>query len=299
MSRAIPARLNLCLLLGCSLAAAGLLWAASHASSWWLRVLAALAFSYCNHTLYALLHEAVHSALHPWTRVNAWGGRLAAAFFPTTFALQKAFHLNHHRNNRGPSEQWDYLRPGDNRWLKLAQWYAILTGIYWLFIPLGGLLFLVAPGLLRSKLLSDSQVARQTAADSYGEAIRSLGTWARLEVLGTLAFQVALFVGLDLQWSGWALCYGAFAINWGSLQYADHAFSPLDVREGAWNLRTHPLVQRMLLNYPLHKAHHRHPNLSWIHLPDCVDPDEPQPGYFEQWLRMWRGPQPLPPEECS
>lgn len=297
MTRAIPARLNLCLLFACSLAAAGLLCYASHATSWPGLALAALAFSYCNHTLYALLHEAVHSALHPNARVNAWGGRLAAAFFPTAFRLQKAFHLNHHRNNRGPSEQWDYIRPGDNRWLKLAQWYAILTGLYWLFIPAGALLFLVFPSLLRSRFLTESASARQTAADSYSEAIQNLGLGARLEVLGTLAFQVALFWLLDLNWSGWLLCYAAFAVNWGSLQYADHAFSPLDVREGAWNLRTHPWVRRLLLNYPLHKAHHRHPNLSWIHLPDCVDPNEPQPSYLEQWLKMWRGPQPMPREE--
>ena len=32
-------------------------------------------------------------------------------------------------------------------------------------------------------------------------------------------------------------------MNWSALQYADHAWSPLDVRDGAWDLRINPLVR--------------------------------------------------------
>lgn len=293
--RAIPNSLNLLLLATASGFACCWLWAASH-SQGPVVLLFALLFSYTNHTMYALLHEAVHGAFHSTRWVNDWAGRWAAAFFPTSYRLQRAFHLTHHRFNRTPSEQWDYLRPGDNRFLKLAQWYAILTGLYWLFVPLASLLYLVWPGCLRLGLLRNSDLARQTASDNYLQSLDGLdGRLARQDVLFAIGLQAALFLLLSLNLKGWLICYAAFGFNWSSLQYADHAFSPLDVKNGAWNLRTHPVVRALLLNYPLHRAHHQHPQASWLHLPDLVDPhEEPQPGYLENWLRMWKGPRPLP-----
>lgn len=291
----IPGRLNLVLLACLSVLNLALLWAASHRDGWILLPLI-LIFSYSNHTVYALLHEAVHGAFHSDRRVNDWAGRWCAAFFPTSYRLQRSFHLTHHRNNRTESEQWDYLRPGDNKFLKLAQWYSILTGLYWFFVPLASLVYLFFPRLLESSFLRQSQAAGQTASDEYLGALDKLDPLgARLDILFTLFFQVSLFLALDLEFSRWLLCYAAFGFNWSSLQYADHAFSPLDLKNGAWNLRTHPWVQAVLLNYPLHRAHHQHPTAPWTELPRLVDPEEePQPSFLENWLRMWKGPERLP-----
>lgn len=290
-----PGSLNLALLVFLTLLNCYLLCYVSHHNDWSI-LLALVAFSYSNHTVYALLHEAIHGAFHRHNGVNDWAGRWASGFFPTSYRLQRSFHLTHHRNNRSAAEQWDYLRPGDNRFLKLAQWYAILTGIYWLFVPLASLLYLFFPGLLKLAALRDSALASQTSSDEYLGALDKLEErGARLDVLFSLAFQATLFLVLDLTWQGWALCYAAFAFNWSSLQYADHAFSPLDVRNGAWNLRTHPVVRSLLLNYPLHRAHHQYPTASWVELPHLVDPhEEPQPSFLENWLRMWKGPEELP-----
>lgn len=257
---------------------------------------ALLLFSYSNHSIYALLHEAIHGSFHGNRWVNDCCGRWCAAFFPTSYRLQRSFHLTHHRNNRSETEQWDYLRPGDNKFIKYAQWYSILTGLYWAFVPVASLLYLFFPGLLRLATLRDSGLARQTASGEYLSSADKLDeTGARLDVLFALVFQLAMFKLLGLDFKSWLLCYGAFAFNWSSLQYADHAFSPLDHTDGAWNLRTHPLVRAALLNYPLHRAHHQHPNASWVELPDLVkDDEEPQPGYFENWLEMWKGPKRLP-----
>ena len=290
-----PGSLNLALLLGLTALNATLLWFCSHRSGWIL-LPAVLLFSYSNHTVYALLHEAIHGAFHRNNRINDWAGRWCSGFFPTSYRLQRSFHLTHHRNNRTESEQWDYLRPGDNRFLKLAQWYSILTGLYWVFIPLASLLYLFFPGLLGVAGLRNSHLASQTASDEYLGALDKLDeTGARLDVLFSLAFQAGLYLLLDLNLEGWAICYAAFAFNWSSLQYADHAFSPLDVTNGAWNLRTHPAIRAMLLNYPLHRAHHQHPTASWVELPELVDPaEEPQPTFLENSLRMWKGPEKLP-----
>lgn len=290
-----PGTLNLLLMFSLTIVNGYLLWFASH-NTGWLLLPTVLVFSYSNHTMYALLHEAIHGAFHRNNIVNDWAGRWCSGFFPTSYRLQRSFHLTHHRNNRTESEQWDYLRPGDNRFLKLAQWYAILTGLYWMFVPLASLLYLFFPGLLRAAALRDSNLANQTASDEYLGALDKLDqAGARLDVLFSVLFQTVLFVALDLSFQGWALCYAAFAFNWSSLQYADHAFSPLDVTNGAWNLRSHPVVQTLLLNYPLHRAHHQHPTASWVELPELVDPqEEPQPSFLENWLRMWKGPEKMP-----
>jgi fatty acid desaturase len=288
----IPGRLNLLLTALAATASGAALWVASH-GSWWQIALAAIAFSFTNNTMFSLLHEAVHGIAHANRFVNETLGRFAAAFFPTSLSLQRVFHLGHHAHNRSPHEQFDYLHDGDRVWLKRAQWYAILTGLYWLFVPLGGIAYLVTPSvLLRTRA---SSIAQQTGASSVFAGLANAPRWTiRCELLFTIAVQCALFFALDLSLAGWAICYAAFAINWSSLQYTDHAFSKLDVRDGAWNLRVSALTRLLFLNYHHHLAHHRHPHVPWLHLGAYVDPTETQPSFWSVYLQMWRGPRPLP-----
>ena len=291
----IPARLNLLLLVAASVASATLLYVASHATPGW-KIASAVGFSFTANTLFSLLHESVHGLLHPDHRVNRWGGRWAAAFFPTSLALQRGFHLTHHRNNRSPIERFDYIESGDIVWLKWLHWYGILTGIYWVVTQLGLLLYLVAPVLLRVPVLrrASSRVAQQTSSRAYLAVFDNTnGHVARVELLASFAFQALLVVALDLDLAGWALCYGAFAIHWSTLQYADHAFSPLDAQDGAWNLRGNPLSRALFLNYHFHLAHHRYPQTPWLYLPRKVESAGPQPSFFGVWLSMWRGPRRL------
>ncbi len=154
----IPARLNLVLLVLAAVACAALLAAASRASSAWLMIACAVAFSYAANTVFSLLHESVHGILHPVAAVNRWAGRFAAAFFPTAPSIQRAYHLTHHRNNRSPHERFDYLQPGDSVWLKRAQWYSILTGFYWVVSVLGLALYFLVPWSLRGEYLRSRRV---------------------------------------------------------------------------------------------------------------------------------------------
>lgn len=292
----IPRALNmtiLCVAGACTLAMLAL---AAHTTSWLVLVVAAVGFSYLNNTIFALLHEATHGMLHPDARWNAWLGRIAAAFFPTSFSLQRAFHLTHHRNNRTESEQFDYLRPRDNKLLKLAQWYSILTGLYWAFVPLGCLLYCLLPNASSIRpLRNTSSLATQTSAAAYlGSLDTASGTAIRLEILLSASLQFGAAWALGVTPAAWLVCYGAFAVNWSALQYADHAWSPLDVHDGAWNLRVNPLIRWLFLNYHHHLAHHRYPTVPWIYLPALVDKNEPQPSFLRIWLSMWRGPKPFP-----
>jgi fatty acid desaturase len=289
----IPGTLNAALVGVAGVACCGALWVASHGSPW--AVLAAMvAFSFLNNTMFSLLHESVHGIAHEDRRVNELLGRLAAAFFPTSLSLQRVFHLAHHARNRTVDEQFDYIRPFDRPWLKRAQWYCILTGLYWVFVPLGGIAYLVAPGVFRWAGTSGAG-AQTGAASMFAHVSEAPRTTIRLELLFTIAVQLAMFFALDLTVRGWLLCYAAFAVNWSSLQYTDHAFSRLDVRDGAWNLRVNALTRLLFLNYHHHLAHHRHPHVPWLHLGRFVDPAEERPSFWSIYWKMWRGPRPLPP----
>lgn len=283
----IPGTLNIALTLAAAAACSGALWLASHGSLWQI-VLAAIVFSFVNNTMFSLLHESVHGIAHRNRVVNEGLGTFAAAFFPTALSLQRVFHLGHHAHNRTVQEQFDYIRPFDKPWLKRAQWYAILTGLYWVFVPLGGIAYLIAPRVFEYRDL-------QTGATSMFAGLANASrTRIRLELLSTIALQIALMAMLDVNLTGWIACYAAFALNWSSLQYTDHAFSKLDVRDGAWNLRVNPVTRLLFLNYHHHLAHHRHPHVPWLYLGDYLDPREERPSFWTIYRQMWRGPRPLP-----
>jgi len=295
----IPARLNLVLAALTSACAIALLHLASSTRSTLVFLLAVLGFGLVGNTLFALLHEAVHGLLHPSPRLNLWVGRWLAAFFPTGFSLQRGFHLTHHQNNRSALEQFDYLHPGDVRWLKYAQWYSILCGFYWLVTVAGVITYLVVPRALRARALRrvDPGVARQTSSAAYLGVLDELPPLVcRLEILGAIGLHACLFSLLRLDASAWLACYAAFGFLWSSLQYTDHAFSPLDVRDGAWNLRVHPVVRVIFLNYHYHRAHHQFPRTPWLHLGRHVVSQRNEPSHLGLWLEMWRGPRPLPRE---
>jgi fatty acid desaturase len=294
---AIPARLNLALLAGAITVTASFLYVASNGGSWGLRIAAAIAFSFVNNTIFSLMHEAVHGVFHPNATINEAAGRISAAFFPTAFSLQRTFHLAHHRNNRSDCERFDYYGPQENRFLKRAQWYCILTGLYWAASPVFCIIYALTAGIVPwTRLLApDNRLGRQTSAEPFLESLRSVTPMtARIDVALSAAIQAAMIYLLDLNLAGWALCYACFAVNWSSLQYTDHAFSSLDRQEGAWNLRVNPVVRLIFLNYHHHLVHHREPGIPWTELPRLVRAEDPSPTFWSIYLKMWKGPRPLP-----
>jgi fatty acid desaturase len=293
---AIPGTLNLALLAGAIGAACLCLYLASHGDLI-VMIAAAFAFSFINNMIFSLMHEAVHRIFHRRASINELAGRIAAIFFPTSFSLQRLFHLEHHRNNRSDVERFDYYQKGDNRVVKFVQWYCILTGLYWLAAPIFCIVYCLTAELIGWTRLfgEDSRFARQTSAGAFLESLRSASpAIVRLEVASCLIVHGALIVGLGLTWSGWLLCYACFAVNWSSLQYADHAFSPLDRNEGAWNLKVSPITRFMFLNYHYHLVHHRHPQMPWTKLPALAKDGDPSPSFWSVYWKMWAGPRPLP-----
>jgi len=299
LPRATALLSNLVLMAGTIAIAAACLWVASHATSPVVVLLAAVLFGFANNTIFSFMHEAVHGMFHSNQMINETAGNIAAAFFPTVFVVQRLSHLTHHKNNRSDLERFDYYEPGDNHVLKVAQWYSILTGLYWLFIPVVVTVYALFGGLIpwRRIVATEGVVGRQTSATAYFDGLQQIPmSRVRLGWLLTIVVQLALFWSLDLTFWRWAACYACFGLMWSSLQYADHAFSPLDEREGAWNLAVSPFTRMAFLNYHFHLCHHRDPTVRWRSLPDQVRGGDASLAFKRILYFMWAGPRLKPGE---
>ncbi len=285
--RAIPACLNLVLALGVFATAIALLGLAARLDFPWLLGVG-LVYSFLLLTNYALLHEASHNLLHPDRRINDAVGMLLGWLFPVSFTLLKVTHIVHHCCNRTDHEMFDCYYPGDNRLVKTVQWYGVLTGLWWLLIPLGSLLLALRPDWLRSHPFRQ---ARTTAVlfDDFGPAETHR---VRMEVLFGICFWVLLHAVLGLGWQALLTLYLCFAVNWSTRQYVTHAFTPRNVRDGAWNLRVSRPMGWLLLNGQWDRVHHQHPHESWVRLPRLAAGLGYDRGYWRQYLSLWGGPRP-------
>jgi len=250
----------------------------------------AAGFSLSGNTIYSLLHESVHRIFSRNLWVNNAFGILSAAFFPTGFTFHKISHLGHHRRNRTDLELFDYYTDPKDRFLKSYQLYSLLTGFYWLSIPVGCILYLFMGPLFRSQLFLDKAVKPMGLKPMADAIIESKKKFLAAEILFTIFFQVGIFYLFNLSIEGVFACYAAFALLWSSLQYTDHAWSVRDVKNGAWNLKVNPVMRYIFLNYHFHLAHHQHPGISWINLPQYADPGETRPSHLGIYLSLWKGP---------
>src|SRR5262245_55284245 len=144
----VPDRLNIFLVSIVFSGAVFLLWSASHVTSWYAVLGIGVVFSYVLLTNYALLHEATHGHLHSTARGNYCLGVVAGLLFPMPFSMVRHTHQGHHTHNRTDAEMFDLYYPTDNRFIKYARWYGILCGLFWPLVPLGAVVYALAPGVL-------------------------------------------------------------------------------------------------------------------------------------------------------
>jgi fatty acid desaturase len=285
----IPSRLNIALVTIVSAVAIGLLWLGSWVTAWWGVVAAGIAFSYVLLTNYALLHEAAHGNLHPNVHANYWLGVVTGALFPMPYSMIRTTHQGHHLRNRTDFEMFDLYYATDNRFIRYTQWYGILCGLFWPFIPLGAVLFAVCPSILRMQAFRQARSSSYLLGDIQAAEVRAI----RRELLLIGGFFIALFWLLNLKWLNTLVLYACFSVNWSTRQYVGHAFSRRDVVEGAWNLRHNRIMTWVLLHGEWDLNHHRRPDVPWYYLPWLSPSGEPRPGYLRQYWRQWLGPRPV------
>jgi fatty acid desaturase len=287
--------LNATLLLLSLLATSACLWAASHLDMFYAGA-AIFLFALVNNTPFALMHEAVHGIAATSPRLNALIGIVSGWMFPTSFAMQRIAHLGHHQRNRTDEELYDYYLPQQSRlvrnlWLYLGN----LLGLYWWSVLFSNLLYCLCPWIWRSRFF----VQTLAPALGFGPYVRDLAQIAPSRLWGEIAlafaWQTAIFYVFDLALIPTLLCYAAFALHWSVLQYADHAWSARDVRNGAWNLKVLPSSRWIALNYHYHRAHHQQPEIPWYALPAQVAPNERQPSFWRVYFSLWKGVRSAPP----
>lgn len=296
MKYPVPNILNLIILLVSITAALFFLHSFEHSSSWSLKFMFAIGFGLVNNTIFALLHEATHGVLFSNRKLNSWGGRVAASFFPTSFTIQQIFHLGHHRRNRTDAEIFDQYYPHDNIWIKRFVIYSLLLGLYYPSSPLANIIFLFCPWMFDVQTVRKSSLMKLAGFDSMLSGLDRTTipkNTMRLEILFTIGVQLSIVYFLGLSFWSWFLCYYAFNILWSSLQYTDHAWSKRDVREGAWNLKVNFFIEKIFLNYHFHLNHHRYPNVSWLYLPQLSTSDDPHPSFWSIYFKLWKGPTPM------
>lgn len=290
----MPERLNWLILAASAVATASCLWIVSHSPPW-LALAGAVAFAFVNNTPFSVMHEAVHGVGGATPSRNYALGVIAGWMFPTSFSLQRVAHLGHHARNRTDRDLYDYYLPGESRWVRNVWLYGgNLLGLYWFCIPLSNAVYLLATPLYRSRVF----VERIAPAIGFGHYVRDLvelpSGKVRLEIALAFAYQAFLWWACDLSWQGWLLTHWLFALHWSSLQYVDHAWSPRDVVNGAWDLRVSAAARWLALNYHYHLAHHRHPGAPWTSLP-ALAVREGQPTFWQVYWSLWRhGVQPAP-----
>lgn len=283
----IPSRTNMIIATVVFLVAIGLLGLAAQLELVWSIPLG-IVFSFILLTNYALMHEATHGVLHEIPKVNWLAGMIISWLFPMSFTVFKVSHVVHHRCNRTDHEMFDCYYEKDLKSIKYIQWYGLLTGLWWILIPMGNLLLAIHPGILRTKPFRN---ARSTAVvfDDYDQ---HLTLKLRFETVMAIVFWLSVISLLSVRWETLAIFYAFFAFNWSTRQYVTHAFTTRDVKNGALNLTVSKPMSWLLLQGQWDLVHHQHPHVSWIHLQELSKSSKKPVSYLKQYLRLWKGPIP-------
>lgn len=283
--------MNLIVLAAQALGWAGCLTLASRSSDPW--ALAALMVFFClmMQGVFSMMHECFHGHGHRSVRINYLMMWLSSTMFGASATFIHINHLGHHRRNRSPAERADYFDAQESRLRKTVAYYAAILGGLWLGSALGSVLLALAPPAWTRWLARAGE--RNTYAAAFAEFRAADFLRIRLEVAAAIGFWV--LIGLALGWRPAALLlmYGAFAFSWSSLQWVYHMRTPLDLIEGAYNLRLPAPIRWLFLNFNYNLTHHRAPQLRWQSLYGASDADETRPLWFS-YLTVFLPPEPLP-----
>lgn len=302
MDRGIPRRLNLLLAGGfMALGLASYLVVPlllSHSSLWGLALLLPVALTTTN---WALIHEGIHSALHPDRRINDRLARALGVLFGGAFQVLRFGHLLHHMFNRTDLDRTEVFDPAHhNRLVFGAGYYLRLNAGLYAAEVVGSIAMLLPRRLLESALAGffagddrDTRKARdfarrQLLAPASLRAIRS----DALLLLGLLGASLVLY-GEHAWMLGLMLLGRGFMVS--VVDNSFHYGTPLDDVRYARNLGLPVVLERLILNFNLHRVHHHQAGLSWAALPAAfaAGGERYDVGFAAAVARQFRGPIPV------
>ncbi len=282
---AIPGKLNLLVTVILSVLFFFILVTASRINFNWALLLI-VPFALVQTTVYSLLHEAVDHLFHPSRKINDVAGIWLGLLFGGPFSFLRQSHLRHHAQNRGEYERFDLYYPGESKWKKIAGFYLVMLGGFWILIPLSSLLFIISPKILKSSFLKRNHYLEGKLASFSDKQMKRF----RSESLFLIVFYVSITLIFDLHLLPTLILFLGHAISWSSQNYVGHAFSPRHVINGAHNHKTSWIGKLLFLNFNLHLAHHQHPDIPWTHLPRFVKEFSKPHNYTGAYIQLWKGP---------
>jgi fatty acid desaturase len=287
---AIPGRLNLLLVAVQMSAAFAILTLASRVHNRYLLMTLAIVFAFVMQMGFCLAHEAVHRKLHPNRTINIGAGVLAFALFPGSLHFFEVAHLLHHRRNRSNDELEDYVLPGENPWIKRIMYYLLISGLFWLLLPVSSIVVAMIP---RSSMRLPNPDDDAGAFRRFVQFLNGVKPGrVRRDLLVTSAVWAIAFPLLHLRLASVAVCYAAFGFSWASQQYIYHVRTPRHAVLGALDLKLWRPVRWLYLNFNYHLTHHLAVWVPWNHLPS-IAAQQPERGYMNTYLDLWRPPESL------
>jgi fatty acid desaturase len=285
---AIPGKLNLLLVAIQMLTAFALLALASHVHNRYLVAPLAVLFAFVMQMGFCLAHEAVHRKLHKNRTVNTGTGIVVFALFPGSLHFFEVAHLLHHRRNRSNDELEDYVLPGENPWFKRVMYYLLISGLFWLLLPVSSIVVAMIPkNRIRLPAASED-------AGAFRRFVQFLNgvkpNRVRRDLLVTAVVWAAAFPLLHLRLAPLAICYAAFGFSWASQQYIYHVRTPRHAVLGALDLRLWSPVRWLYLNFNYHLTHHLAVWVPWNQLPE-IAAQQPRRGYLATYVQLWQPPQ--------
>lgn len=273
------------------LAWAALLTAIDRAPSWWLKAPLILLFCWVMQGVFSMMHEYFHQNAHRDRRVNDLIGVVGATIFGSSATLHRINHWGHHVRNRTSAERGEFIHEGESVLGKVLLYYFATMGGLWL----GGLIFPVVSLVIPYR--SVAWLKRSKEFNTYAAAFEQFKAedWTRMRLEGLLLVGFWVLVVASGVWQPVTLLvtYAAMAYHWSVLQWIYHLRTPIDVVEGAYNLRVPAPVRLLWLNFNCNLTHHRKPALPWQELYVSSDMRETQPLWYRYWL-MWLPPRRFP-----
>ncbi len=242
--------------------------------------------------LWALIHEAVHGRLLAAPGPSRGLGRVLAVVFGGPFRVLRYGHLFHHRHSRGPADRTEIYDADGGTWIGAALVFypRLLMGLYLgelasalaVFLPRRVLAAIVG-GLNRSLPAAERQMAERELLSAAAQSEM------RLDGALVILFYIALFwLWREALWLP-ALALAGRALIVSMLDNSFHYGTPLGDRLYALNLRLARLSP-LILNFNLHRTHHRDTGLPWNALPAATKFEAGDPPFARALLRQLRGP---------
>jgi fatty acid desaturase len=289
----IPTWLNALILLGQFTALGTCFYAASRLHGFWPLAGLAVIFGVLMNSVYSVIHEAEHAILFSNRRWNEAGGIVMALFFPAPFHLLRQGHIGHHMRNRSDDEAFDLYFDGDNVVWRWMVWFGILTGFYYLIVVIGNVVAAVAPFIFdRRHFKIDRHVRMDGPSVAFFESLNPrFRRWIQLEGLAAIALHTMIVWSLGIPIANYLALYASFGFMWSAMQYVHHFGTERHVTRGARNLFLFAPIDAVWLNHNWHRAHHEHPTVPWIYLPQIGREIQPHRGFLPwAYLKMWKGP---------